>query len=101
MCAAQVGPCVTGPFFEEVLYRGFLLPALCRAGVPLRLALPLHACLFALHHMSLRGLLPLASLGLLWGALYVRSASLLVPIAVHAMWNSRIFLTALLEAGAG
>ena len=41
-------------------------------------------------------LVPLASLGLLWGLLYVRSANLLVPALVHAMWNSRIFMDALL-----
>ena len=90
-----LGPCVTAPIFEEVLYRGFLLPALTRF-FPLWVALPLHSVLFGLHHHSLKGLLPLSALGLVWALLYVFSGNLVVPIVVHAMWNSRIFLCSLL-----
>ena len=39
----------------------------------------------------------LSALGLLWGWLYVRSGNLVVPILVHALWNSRIFLQSLLR----
>ena len=88
----SLAPCASAPIFEEVLYRGFLLPALTRF-VPLRLALPLHALVFGLHHRTLAALRPVSALGLLWGVLYVRSANLLVPILIHAMWNSRIFLS--------
>ena len=63
--------------------------------VPLRLALPLQAALFGMHHQALGSLLPLSALGLLWGLLYVASANLLVPVLVHALWNSRIFLVSL------
>ena len=94
LCLGCLAPCVSAPLFEEVLYRGFLLPALCRF-VPLRLALPAHALLFGLHHRSVPALLPLSALGLLWGGLYVASGNLLVPVLVHALWNSRIFLAAL------
>lgn len=90
----SIAPCVSAPVFEEVLYRGFLLPSLCRF-MPLRMALPLHALLFGLHHNALPSLLPLSVLGLLWGVLYIRSGNLLVPILVHALWNSRIFLSSL------
>lgn len=94
----SIGPCLTAPVFEEVLYRGFLLPALLRF-VPLRVALPLQAALFGAHHHSLKGLLPLSALGLLWGILYVSSGNLLVPILIHALWNSRIFLSSYLGLG--
>ena len=96
LALGAVGPCVTAPIFEEVLYRGFLLPALCRF-MPLRTALPLHALLFGVHHHALVSLLPLSALGLLWGVLYLRSGNLIVPILVHALWNSRIFISSLLE----
>ena len=92
-----LAPCVSAPIFEELLYRGFLLPALCALGAPLSVALPLHAALFGLHHAALATLLPLSALGLLWGWLYVRSGNLVVPILVHALWNSRIFLQSLLR----
>ena len=84
-----VAPCVTAPAFEEVLYRGFLLPALLRF-MPLAAAVPTSALLFALNHFSLQGLLPLTCLGLFWACLYVMSNNLLVPVLVHAMWNTRV-----------
>ena len=95
----SIGPCLTAPLFEELLYRGFLLPALCRF-LPLNLALILHALLFGLHHHALPALLPLSALGLLWGLLYVASGNLVVSACVHALWNGRIFLTSLLEMAA-
>ena len=91
-----IAPCVTAPIFEEVLYRGFVLPALM-CFVPLTAALPLHALLFGLHHLSLATLLPLSTLGLLWAALYVGSRNLLVPMLVHALWNCRVFALAYWE----
>jgi len=91
----SVGPILTGPVFEEVLYRGFLLPALCSV-IPLKLALPLQALVFGAHHNNLRGFAPLSMLGLVWGLLYIRSANLLVPTLVHVLWNLRIFVAALL-----
>ena len=90
-----LGPCITAPVFEEVLYRGFLLPALTRF-FPLPVALPLHSAIFGLHHNSVNGLLPLSALGLLWAILYVLSGNLVVPIVIHCMWNSRIFLSSAL-----
>ena len=79
-----------------MLYRGFVLPALL-CFVPLTAALPLHALLFGLHHLSLATLLPLSTLGLLWAALYVGSRNLLVPMLVHALWNCRVFALAYWE----
>ena len=73
-----------------------LLPALARF-MPLRAAMVVHALLFGLHHRAVPALIPLSVLGLLWAALYLASSNLLVPIFVHALWNSRIFLTSLLD----
>ena len=91
-------PCVSAPIFEEVGYRGFLLPALLRFGLRLRCALPLNALLFGAQHGSLQTVLPLSCLGLLWALLYVRSCNLIVCIIIHAMWNSRIFADAWLAS---
>ena len=98
LAIGAVGPCVTAPVFEELLYRGFLLPALLRFA-PLRFALPAQALLFGLHHQTWRGLLPISALGALWALLYVQTGNLVVPIAVHAMWNAKIFLHAVLGVG--
>ena len=96
----SVAPCLTAPLFEEILYRGFLLPALTRF-LPIAYALPLNALLFGLHHHALPALLPLSALGLLWGVLYLQSGNLLVCILIHALWNARIFLISLMEGAAG
>ena len=80
---------------SQVLYRGFLLPAL-QFVMPLTVAVPLSSFIFAIVHEGLRSVLPLTFLGGLWAMLYLKSRNLLVPIAVHAMWNARIFLEPLL-----
>ena len=45
---------------------------------------------------ALKGLLPLSALGMVWGVAYVCSGNLVVPIVIHALWNSRIFLSSVL-----
>ena len=47
--------------------------------------------LFAAHHLSLTAALPLAALGATWSYLYLASGNLLVPVAIHALWNARVF----------
>ena len=34
---------------------------------------------------------PLAALGATWSYLYLASGNLLVPVAIHALWNARVF----------
>ncbi|EKX32290.1 hypothetical protein GUITHDRAFT_121552 [Guillardia theta CCMP2712] len=91
MAIGAVGPCISAPIFEEVLYRGFLLPALA-AMMPLQWAIPTSSILFAVHHLNIGGILPLSVLGLAWAIIYTQSRNLLVTILIHALWNSRVFL---------
>lgn len=86
-----IGPCISAPIFEEVLYRGYLLPALSMY-LPLWASIPISSLVFALPHGSSAGLLPLSVLGMAWSLLYTQSRNLAVPIAIHAMWNTRAFL---------
>ncbi|KAA8498547.1 hypothetical protein FVE85_6132 [Porphyridium purpureum] len=95
MAIGSIGPCVTAPVFEEVLYRGFLLPALV-FYLPLWASLPISSVLFAAHHLNPGGMIPLTVLGLAWAILYTRSRNVLVTIIIHAMWNSRVFLGSLI-----
>lgn len=98
MAIGSIGPCVTAPVFEEVLYRGFLLPALS-CYFPIWAAVPVSSIVFALHHMNPTGIIPLTMLGLLWAMIYKKSGNLLVTILIHAMWNSRVFLGSFLNLG--
>lgn len=86
-----VAPCITAPWWEEVLYRGFALPGLTQL-FGYRWAVFLQGIIFSAHHMSLPAALPLAVLGWTWAVLYTKSKNLWVVVAVHALWNSRVFL---------
>jgi membrane protease YdiL (CAAX protease family) len=82
---------VAAPLFEEVLFRGFLLPSLTRymsAGW----AIALSALIFAAAHLSLSEVLPLTLLGAILGFVYTRSRNLLSPMVLHSAWNSATML---------
>jgi membrane protease YdiL (CAAX protease family) len=86
-----IAPCITAPWWEEVLYRGFLLPALL-LNMKYKWAILWSGIIFAAHHLSPTACIPLAVLGWTWSLLYAKSGNLLTTILIHAMWNSRIFL---------
>ena len=63
-----IAPCVTAPVWEEVLYRGFLLPAL-QPIVGFWGAVFIQGIVFSAHHMSATAAIPLTVLGWLWAIL--------------------------------
>ncbi|MCG3133278.1 MAG: hypothetical protein HMLKMBBP_00403 [Planctomycetes bacterium] len=79
------------PLFEEVLYRGAILPALCTV-MPPPAALALQALAFGAVHVTSAAhvpvAVPLAVVGWFCGWLYLRTGSLLVPVLVHAVFNA-------------
>lgn len=86
-----IAPCLTAPWWEEVLYRGFALPAATQLlGYPS--AVFWQGVVFSAHHMSLTAALPLAVLGWTWAMLYRECNNLWVVMLVHGLWNSRVFL---------
>lgn len=78
---------VAAPLFEELLFRGFLLPSLTRY-VPVWGAIALSSLIFATAHLSLSEVLPLTVLGMVLGFVYTRSRNLLAPMLLHSAWNS-------------
>ncbi len=78
---------IAAPVFEEILFRGFLLPSLTRY-LPVWGAIALSAVIFAAAHLSFSEILPLTVLGVVLGFVYVRSRNLLAPMLVHSLWNS-------------
>jgi membrane protease YdiL (CAAX protease family) len=95
MAVAALAPCVSAPWWEEVLYRGFLLPTLT-LFMPITVSVPLSGILFGVHHQIPNSVIPLAALGAAWATIYVLSRNLWVTVLIHAMWNSRVFLGSLL-----
>jgi len=78
---------ILAPVFEELMFRGFLLPSLTRY-LPAWGAIAASSAIFAFAHLSLSEVLPLATLGMVLGAVYLRSKSIVAPIFLHCLWNS-------------
>ncbi len=77
---------IAAPVFEELIFRGFLLPSLTRY-FPVWLSILGSSLLFALAHLSLSEVLPLTTLGIALGFVYTRSRNILAPMLVHSLWN--------------
>ncbi|KAK9840862.1 hypothetical protein WJX84_005006 [Apatococcus fuscideae] len=78
------------PFWEELMFRGFLLPSLAKL-IPLPGAILLSSAFFALIHFSVQRFLPLLLLGVIFGLVFVGSRNLAAPIVLHALYNTWIF----------
>lgn len=83
---------IAAPIFEEIIFRGFLLPSLTKY-VPVWAAIGLSSLLFSVAHLSLSEVLPLLVLGLVLGVVYTRSRNILASIVVHSLWNSGTLLS--------
>lgn len=78
---------IAAPVFEEILFRGFILPSLTRYMSTWG-AIALSSFIFAAAHLSVSEILPLMVLGMVLGFVYTRSKNLLAPMMVHSLWNS-------------
>ncbi len=79
-----------GPFFEELLFRGWLLGGLRQHWGDVR-ALLVSAGLFAIIHADPWATPALFMLGLVFGGVYLRTGSLWACILLHSMWNATTF----------
>jgi len=89
---------IAAPFFEEFLFRGFLLPSLTRY-IPVWGAILASSLLFAVAHLSLSEVLPLTALGIVLGIVYTRSRNLLASMLLHSLWNSGTLLSLFILGG--
>ncbi|MGF1494413.1 MAG: type II CAAX prenyl endopeptidase Rce1 family protein [Microcoleaceae cyanobacterium] len=78
---------IAAPLFEEIMFRGFLLPSLTRY-FPVWGAIVLSSFLFALAHNNISEVIPLTTLGMVLGLVYTRSRNLLSSMLLHSLWNS-------------
>lgn len=82
---------VIAPFFEELLFRGAVLPALARRW-GWAAAILASGLLFGIIHLQPAGLPTLGALGIVLGAAFRRGGGLLPAVVVHALWNGGVFL---------
>lgn len=87
---------VVAPCFEEIMFRGFLLPFLSQQWKALRggtfMALVATGLLFGLIHLQPTAMPTLSTLGLVLGLAMLRTGNLLTAILVHGLWNGGVFL---------
>ncbi len=90
---------IAAPVFEEILFRGFLLPSLTRY-MSTWAAIGFSSLIFATAHLSFSEVLPLTVLGAILGFVYARSRNLMSSILLHSTWNS-ITMIGLFLLGSG
>ena len=79
------------PLFEEIIFRGILLPTLSR-DLGIISGIIVSAFIFALAHLSLGEMPPLFVLGVGLGITRIASGSLLSSVIMHSLWNGLTFL---------
>ena len=75
------------PLLEEPLFRGVTFGGLAKI-MPVWLAMLLSGFLFAFVHVNAATFIPLWFLGVAFAWLYVRTGTLLAPMAVHFIFNA-------------
>ena len=86
---------ILAPLFEEIIFRGALLPVLARR-LGSSWGVLLSALLFAMAHISLGELAPLTVLGIGLALVRLSSGRLLPSVLMHGLWNAVTFLNLLL-----
>ncbi len=79
------------PIFEEVIFRGVLLPILSRE-FGIFLGITISAFIFALAHLSISEMIPLFTLGIGLGITRLVSGRLSSSVIMHSLWNGMTFL---------
>ena len=78
---------IEAPVLEELLFRGVLFGGLTKI-MPIWPAIFLSGLVFAVIHINAATLIPLWFLGVAFAWLYVRTGTLLAPMAVHFTFNA-------------
>lgn len=99
---------IAAPIFEEIIFRGFLLPSLTRY-LPVWGAIVVSSLLFAIAHLSLSEVLPLTVLGMVLGVVYWRCPSggsaptgnLLASMLLHSLWNGGTLISLYILSSGG
>ncbi len=91
LLATALTVAVLAPLFEEILFRGVLLPFLARRW-GWAAAILGSGLLFGAIHLQPAGLPTLATLGMVLGAAVRHTGSLRSAVLVHALWNGSVFL---------
>jgi membrane protease YdiL (CAAX protease family) len=78
---------ILAPLVEEIAFRGIALPLVAKHASPAT-AVIVVSILFALVHAHLPAMVPLFVVAVGFALAYIHSGSILVPITMHAIFNS-------------
>jgi membrane protease YdiL (CAAX protease family) len=95
LCLLIIIICIIGPIIEEIFFRGFILRGLKRY-MQAKYAVIFSSLIFAVLHLKIYIILPIAVLGLLLGYLRERTSSLTLPIIIHITHNSWVIFQAII-----
>ncbi|TYJ41123.1 hypothetical protein E1A91_A04G187600v1 [Gossypium mustelinum] len=82
---------VLAPVLEETVFRGFFMTSLTK-WVPTPVSVIVSAAVFALAHLTPGEFPQLFVLGTALGFSYAQNRNLVIPITIHAFWNSGVIL---------
>ena len=89
---------VCAPLWEEIMFRGFLLPSFGRYLAP-GWAIAASSLVFATVHFTKEGFVPLLLLGGVFGAVYVKTLNLLPAVILHSFWNILLLAQIFMNGG--
>lgn len=96
LLAALLSAAVISPFYEEIVYRGFIYETF-RKHFNLWPALLLNAVIFSLVHLPSLDILPVNIVnGILFALAYEKTRSIYVPMIIHGLFNAILFLGVLI-----
>lgn len=89
--------CILAPIFEEILFRGIILKGMLNFKINPGIAIGISGLIFGLAHLNPWQFVGAGLLGSLFGFVYYRTKSLVLPIILHALNNSLSFSFILLN----
>lgn len=92
---ALVASIIISPFYEEILYRGFIYNAF-RKYMGAKLSIVSNGLLFALVHLPSLDILPVNLInGFIFAWAYEKTKNIYVPIIIHALFNLSLIIIVL------
>ena len=85
--AAFITVCVLAPIFEEILFRGIILKGMLNYNVNPTTAIIVSGFIFGAAHLNPWQFVGAGLLGSIFGFIYYRTKSLILPIILHALNN--------------
>ena len=85
--AGFITVCVLAPIFEEILFRGIILKGMLNHKVSPIYAIMISGLIFGLAHLNPWQFVGAGLLGAIFGYVYYRTKSLILPIILHACNN--------------